>query len=654
MSFRTAEPALKDVLEAIHKAETQLPDFQRGWVWDDRHIRSLIASLSLAYPIGAVMFLEAGGVPFKPRLFEGSPTYPEGGTPKPTKLVLDGQQRMTSMYLALRSGKPVKTRTEKGDDIFRVYFLDMKKCLDPTEDREEAVISVPPSLVVKSDFDRVIDLDLSTPEKQYQQRMFPTALLFETVGLMNWKQGFAAYHAGDVAASTFLMEFEYKIWMQFQTYKVPAIELSKDTPREAVCQVFEKVNTGGVTLTVFELMTATFATYEFDLRKDWELRSKRMVEDNQGQKKRRVLEGVDGTDLLTAVTLLASYARHTKAKQLETAAANQPQAAGDDKPKENKVPPVSCKRADVLRLELSEYTLYADKIEEGFRQAAELLAEEKIFDGRALPYTTQLIPLAAICALLAGTISQHGIKKKVLQWYWCGVFGEMYGGANETRFAMDLPDVTRWIGGGDEPRTVRDSGFAPRRLLSLQSRLAAAYKGLAALLMQKSARDFITGTPIDLNVYFDRAIDIHHIFPRAWCEKQNNLPREKWNSVVNKAPLQAETNRYIGGHAPSLYLTRIENYKAVSKEDLSEFLPSHLISESHLRSDDFHGFLRNRANQLLDLIQGSTGKVISGRDSEETVDAFGGPLGTPPESNETPEIPETPEASLAEIPVVEG
>ncbi len=71
MSFRTAEPALKDVLDAIAKGETQLPDFQRGWVWDDLHIKSLIASLSLSYPIGAVMFLEAGGVPFKPRLFEG-------------------------------------------------------------------------------------------------------------------------------------------------------------------------------------------------------------------------------------------------------------------------------------------------------------------------------------------------------------------------------------------------------------------------------------------------------------------------------------------------------------------------------------------------------------------------------------------------------
>jgi hypothetical protein len=165
VTFRTAEPALKDVLDAIAKGEMQLPDFQRGWVWDDDHIRSLIASLSLSYPIGAVMFLEAGGVPFKPRLFEGVGIVP---APAPKTLVLDGQQRLTSMFLALRSGKPVNTRTEKGESIQRVYFLDMAMCLDPAADREDAVVSVPATLKKTSDFGRKTDLDLSTVGLQYE------------------------------------------------------------------------------------------------------------------------------------------------------------------------------------------------------------------------------------------------------------------------------------------------------------------------------------------------------------------------------------------------------------------------------------------------------------------------------------------------------
>jgi hypothetical protein len=593
LSFRTAEPTLKDVLDGIAAGQIQLPDFQRGWVWDDNHIRSLIASLSLSYPIGAVMFLEAGGVPFKPRLFAGVHLQP---APKPKTLVLDGQQRLTSMYLSLRSGQPVPTRTEKGADIRRLYFLDMAKCLDSEADREEAVISVPETLQLTSDFGRKVDLDLSTPELQYAQRLFPVALLFDAEGYMSWKMGFAQSHAQNPEATMFLMRFDQAIWLRFQQFKVPAIELTQDTPREAVCQVFEKVNTGGVTLTVFELMTATFAADEFNLRDDWDARRERLTA------KHDVLEAVDGTSFLTAVTLLASYRRHLSQKTA-----------------------VSCKRADVLKLNLADFKALEAALEVGFKRAAELLAEEKIFDERSVPYATQLIPMAAICAQLGARTTQHGIKQSLLRWYWSGVLGELYGGANETRFAMDMQDVVAWVDGGAEPRTVRDANFAPTRLLSLQSRLSAAYKGLAALLMKHGGRDFVSGTPIDLNTYFNNAIDIHHIFPRAWCEKQK-LPRDKWNSVINKAPLAAGTNRFISGDAPSVYLGRIQKAKQVPPHSLDQFLASHVIPVLALRADDFDTFIRLRASALLDLIEIATGKTVSGRESEDTIKAFGAAL----------------------------
>jgi hypothetical protein len=115
------------------------------------------------------------------------------------------------------------------------------------------------------------------------------------------------------------------------------------------------------------------------------------------------------------------------------------------------------------------------------------------------------------------------------------VFGEVYGGANETRFANDIADVVPWIDGGKEPRTIRDANLAPTRLLTLQTRQSAAYKGMMALLMQIGSNDFINGDSIELTTYFDQAVDIHHIFPRSHCEKVN-YPRQKWNSVVNKAP----------------------------------------------------------------------------------------------------------------------
>lgn len=109
-TFDSTKESLLDMLRGIRDGKTQLPDFQRGWVWDDLHVRSLLASLSLSYPIGAVMMLQTGGegVRFKPRLVEGVELH---RPPEPERLIMDGQQRLTSLFQALYSGKPVPLAT---------------------------------------------------------------------------------------------------------------------------------------------------------------------------------------------------------------------------------------------------------------------------------------------------------------------------------------------------------------------------------------------------------------------------------------------------------------------------------------------------------------------------------------------------------------
>ena len=393
-----------------------------------------------------------------------------------------------------------------------------------------------------------------------------------------------------------LRRFELEVFKRFQGYRIPTIELLRNTPREAVCQVFEKVNTGGVTLTVFELVTAIFASDSFNLRRDWDQRKNRIYELD-------VLEGLDATSFLTAVTLLTSYRRSTQKPELA----------------------VSCKRRDVLKLSLAEYKQNADAIEQGLKRSARFLAREKVFDTKSLPYSTQLIPLSAICAVLGDEFEHDAVRRKLSQWFWSGVFGELYGGANETRFALDVPEVIAWIRGGDLPRTVRDASFSPTRLLTIQNRLSAAYKGLMALLMKEGSHDFLSGDPIEITSYFDLNIDIHHIFPRAYCEN-HNLGRALWNSAVNKAPLSAKSNRVVGGKAPSVYLKSIEQNHQMASERLDEILRSHQINATLLRTDSFEEFIRNRAGNLLDLIERAMGKAVSGRDADEVIREFGGTL----------------------------
>ena len=249
--------------------KAQLPDFQRGWVWDDAHVRGLLASISLAYPIGAIMMLRAGGdhVRFKQRPIEGAQPPDDE---RAERLILDGQQRLTSLFQSLMLGRAVATRDERGKEILRWYYIDMQKALDPNVDREEAIVSLPADRIIRT-FRNEIVADYSTSEKEYASKIFPLSHIFDAD---DWRVEFEEYWGYKPEVIRFWNQFNREVIRRFQQYQIPVIELAKDTPKEAVCQVFEKVNTGGVTLTVFELLTATFAADGYELRKDWNERKR--------------------------------------------------------------------------------------------------------------------------------------------------------------------------------------------------------------------------------------------------------------------------------------------------------------------------------------------------------------------------------------------
>lgn len=590
--MKTNDRKITDLMDMIHSGKTQLPDFQRGWVWDDSRIKALVASITNGYPVGAAMFLEYGNenIRFKYRGIEGTPS----SNIVPNELILDGQQRLTSIYTALFCQQPVNTRTDKGQPIKRYYYIDMSKAIDSAFDRVDAILSVPENRQITANFGRQVELDLSSEQLEYEKKMFPLNIILDPNKYSQWQMGFMQYHNYSPEASMLYTNFLTNIIVPMGQYTIPVITLDKDTPKEAVCQVFENVNTGGVSLTVFELVTAIFAMDDFELRKDWEQRKQKYFSGD-------LLSVSTATDFLTACTLLSTY---------------------------RKGGTVSCKKKDVLNLSLSEYRKYADALSKGFVEAEKFLEEERIFSSRDLPYTTQMIPLAVLCTLLAdhNQINVTSVKDKLKQWFWCGVFGEMYGSANETRYVNDVVGVMAWIKDSSAiPKTVQESYFNPTRLLSLQSRQSAAYKGIMALILQNHCKDFISGREMDFTVYKSDQIDIHHIFPKDYCIKQN-YPKTKWNSVVNKTPLTYSTNREIGGVAPSIYLGRIERKGQVSSAVLDSYLESHKIDVSCCRADNFNNYFLHRATAILDLIEAATGKAISGRDSELVIQNFGAVL----------------------------
>lgn len=169
MPFESPDVGLRTLLERVGDGKIQLPDFQREWKWEDDRIRSLLASITLDYPIGVLMSLEVSeDVRFRPRPIAGAES---GTTTTPEQLLLDGQQRMTSLFQALRSDSPVKTTNSKRKKITRWYYLDMDRALDPEGDREEAVVGIPDVRHIRTDFGRAVEADYSDLEKECEAEM---------------------------------------------------------------------------------------------------------------------------------------------------------------------------------------------------------------------------------------------------------------------------------------------------------------------------------------------------------------------------------------------------------------------------------------------------------------------------------------------------
>ncbi|MCE7981569.1 MAG: DUF262 domain-containing protein [Caldilinea sp. CFX5] len=586
-TFDTSKTPLQDLLRNIHTGKMQLPDFQRGWVWDDDRIRSLLASIAVSFPIGAVMLLETGGegVRFKPRPVEGAQVSP---SKEPEILILDGQQRFTSLYQALMLQTPVQTTNLQKKKIERYYYFDMAEMVNGDPDEESAILSIPADRQVKSDFGRKIELDVTTSQLEYQNHLFPVHRVFDSA---DWRTGYQEFWGYAPEKMRLFNEFERQIIKRFEQYHIPVIQLNKSTPKEAVCLVFEKVNTGGVPLNVFELLTATFAAENFQLRDDWEGREKRM------KSQHRALGSLQNDDFLQAITLLVTQSRRQRAI-----------AEGITG---ERLPGISCKRRDILRLTLADYCQWADAVEQGFMLAARFLHSQNIYRAVDLPYRTQLVPLAAVFVTLDKEAESASAQSQLARWYWCGVLGELYGGAVESRFARDLPELVDYVRNRNvEPKTIQDANVDANRLLSLRTRNSAAYKGIHALLMRAGCRDFRTGETITMQTFFDDAIDIHHIFPQKWCI-DTGVDEEIYNSIVNKTAIAARTNRIIGGLAPSLYLARIEADAKLQRAELSQILVSHGIRPDLLYSDNFTQFFAHRGRALVALIEEAMGKPVA-------------------------------------------
>lgn len=552
-----------DLLYEINSRTMALPDFQRDFVWDPNATEGLINSIASNYPAGSILRVRDANRMFAAREFANAPKL---DSYRHTFLVLDGQQRLTSLYQAFY-----------GVGDYR-YYLSLRKLIESKE-FEEAIFHL------KAKRKKAIKYELF--ENQVKDLVLPLSVLKDGNGqYSSWALKAARMFKGEEREEIEVQFAEIqKNWIdKIDHYSFPVVTLSDKTKPDALCTIFETLNSTGVKLTVFELLTARFWPKNIKLREMWEaaLESYPILSDY----------GIDPYYILQAIALLSK-----------------------------KSP--SCKRSDVLDLESADITAWWNKTIVGMAHGLILLRDDcKVMLAKWIPYQTMLVPLAAILAKRGvQNTPETGVQRDKLQrWFWCAVFGQAYENAPNSQSAKDYNELFAWLENGPLPDSIQLLRFDPKVLRGVAPRQRALYRGTICLILGAGsvARDFHTKSVIDSKLMIDESIDDHHIFPERYLRETKKITSSVLrDNVLNRTLISRTTNQIIHDKAPSKYFKKI---KETPGFPFNEVLESHFLpieDTSPLLNDDYMGYLSWREEKLWSEIKKVTGLTEASEHEED-------------------------------------
>lgn len=545
---------LVGLIEQAQEGKLCLPDFQRDFVWKRDEVADLLRSILRQYFIGSLLLLRCDpqNPPFAPVLLRGAGlAYQE---PRPELLALDGQQRLTSLLYALTA----PDLTLKDSRQQRWFFVDLDLLLtDPYDDE-----------VVFDLSKRELD-GLDTPEIQYKKRILPCVRLLRSEDFYNWRDGFEDWSRDNAPEDYQRYREEWRSpWTKavnnFQTFEVPLVELpqvQESDPESIgrVCAIFEKLNSTGVDLSVYDLLTARLYRYGIRLHNLWKeacRNHKRLNEWSEGKADKHKF----GVLVLRTLALLRGL---------------------DPKPG--------------ILIDLAH-----ERFDEDWRQAAAAMERGLelvenvgpdgfgVFNRKWLPGFALLPVLSALRAVIDSRNLGEGPRSDLRQWYWCNVFMERYSSAVESKSRKDYSEMLRyWSDGKLEPSVFSEAsarigtnGYTVRGSASYAS---AVYSGVFCLLALRGARDWKRGESIQLQELQD-----HHIFPRAYLRRNDLTNRGAVNSIVNRTLISDETNALIRDKAPADYISNTDVFPSGSNETLlnPHFLNAEAVDIMNEASED--------------------------------------------------------------------
>lgn len=545
------------------KGEIVLPEFQRNFVWRRDDITDLLSSIIKRYFIGTFLLLrvDRDNIPFAMRPITGVDKSEKELDPE--WMILDGQQRITSLYYVFHAPDvPLK-----GTRYPYRFFLDLKKI--NSGEIDDAISSE------RSDY-----CDQYLEEKyQFENWVIPFT---EILNWSEWRHKFETNLLKE-DKDFFINQYHPKIepiWAEkikdITAFLVPTIEIPKvepDNPEKMaeVCAIFEKMNSTGVPLSVYDLLTARLYKYGIDLHKLWKDSVEKhkllsQFSDNEPD--------IFGVFVLRTIALMRS--KEVKSKVLINL--EQKNFEQDWKT-----------AAHYVERALQRITATN---EDGFG----------VFDGKWFPYTTMTTVLAALLKFVDSNKAYITEGLRVIKkGYWTSIFLERYAGATDSTTYGDYNDVVKHLKDTRKsPSFLKQASDDilknPNFSIKDVSRRNAVYKGVVNLIAIKGAKDFKADDSIEFH-----DLDDHHIFPKKYLDSLKKYKDDEKKTVLNKTLISSSANRKILKTQPSIYIK-----KYIPQKSRKVILNSHYINDKGIKAmmtDDYEEFIEARENELITKIR---------------------------------------------------
>jgi hypothetical protein len=531
MNFEQPKPDSKkysDLISEIQKGIIKIPKFQRDFVWSIDKTAKLLDSILKGYPIGTFILWQTDE-----RINDiknvGNLEIPP--TPDGTKVqyVLDGQQRITSLYAAYLGAKLQKVGEKKITD-----YNDIVVNLDTDiNENDGQVISAEPTGEKYLSLNEVLNFSFS------KAKALSDKFSEEELELID------SYSTA------------------FKTYEFSTVVLRKEDIDSAI-DVFTRINTGGQTLTLFEIMSAK--TYDeiqnFDMQTKWESFIKELKDIKY--------DSISSTVVLSVLSLVLSRTKE-------------------------------CKRKTILTLDKQDVIDTWGKVISALKDSIDYFRTTyRIPVSHLLPYDSLLVPFAYF--FYNKKDKPEAEQRKYLEeFFWRMSLSFRYSSSAESSLAQDIKRIDKVLA-GERPNynDIKIYLDSPQALIETNFSAGNSYcKAILCLLAYQEPKDFRDNGKVILDnswLKVANSKNYHHFFPKAYLKGKTVLDS---NSLMNITLVGDHLNkRKIGAKSPSVYIGDF----ADQNSDINIALNSHFIDmrDYGIESDDYQQFLNARAKKIFD------------------------------------------------------